>query len=125
MRSVGVIVGLVLALGGGYAVFQRSMASLPAGQAPQAQIDTVAVQQTLLTVGSAQRQYLVAHGSYGTLGQLDAEGLLPGGTTIRGYVLTATASGAEHFTVVATPMDPDKSAWPTLQINESMQVTQR
>ena len=40
MRSVGVIVGLILALGGGYAVFLRSAESRP-GLAPQAQIDLV------------------------------------------------------------------------------------
>lgn len=125
MRSVGVIVGLVLALGGGYAVFLRSAESASAGAAPLEQIDTVAIRQTLLTIGSAQRQYLVAHGSYGTIEQLDAEGLLPGGRAPRGYVLNATASGADHFTVTATPIDPDKQAWPTLQISESMQVIQR
>jgi hypothetical protein len=125
MRSFGVIVGLILALGGGYAVFMRSVESLPAGVAPQEQIDTLAVQQTLLTVGLAERQYLAAHGSYGTLDQLNSEGLLPGGTTIRGYLLNATTTGGEHFTVIATPVDPDKGDWPTLQISESMQVTQR
>ncbi len=125
MRSVGVIVALVLALGGGYAVFTRSVEGLPSGAGPQEQIDTVAVQQTLLSVGSAERQYLVAHGSYGTLDQLDSEGLLPGGTTVHGYLLHATAAGAGHFTVTATPVDPDKTGWPTLQIDESMQVTRR
>lgn len=125
MRSVGVIVGLILALGGGYAVFMRAADSTPAGAAPMEQIDTVAIRQTLLTIGSAERQYLVAHGSYGTLEQLDADGLLPGGRAPRGYVLNATTSGADRFTVIATPIDPEKSAWPTLQITESMQVTQR
>lgn len=125
MRSAGVIAGLVLALGGGYAVFQRSVASLPAGAAPQEQVDTVAVDQVLLRVGQAERQYLVAHGTYGTLEQLAAEDLLPGGTTVRGYLLTATVSGADGFTVTATPADDGKQAWPTLAISESMRVTRR
>lgn len=125
MRSAGVLVALVLALGGGYAVSQRTHDPLRGGAAPREQIDTVAIRQTLIVIGQAERQYLVAHGTYGTLDQLRADDLLAGSTTAHGYALMATVSGAEGFTVTATPSDPARIDWPTLEITDRQTVTQR
>lgn len=125
MRSAGVLVALVLALGGGYVVFQRSATNRVSGAAPLEQIDTVAIRQTLIVIGQAERQYLIAHGTYGTLDQLRADDLLSGTATAHGYSLTATVSGAEGFTVTATPSDPARSDWPTLEITDRQTVTQR
>ena len=63
-------------------------------------------------------------GKYATLEELAAENLLPGGTEQRGYTYTAQIR-ATGFTVTATPTDPAKRDWPTLEITETMQVTQR
>jgi Tfp pilus assembly protein PilE len=123
MRSFGLI-GLVLVLGIGYYVFNRS-ASGPSQGAPLEQIDTTAIRQRLLTIGQTERQYAATHGAYATLEQLTADDLLPGGTEQRGYTFTATTTGAEHFTITATPTDPNKAGWPTLEITENMQVTER
>lgn len=125
MRGLATLVAMVLAVGVGYAVFQKSVDSMPSGTRPMEQIDTVAIQQTLVTIGQSERRYLVDHGSYGTLDQLAADDLLPGGTSAHGYALTASVSGGERFTVTATPSDPGKTDWPTLEISESMQVTRR
>ena len=128
MRSVGVIVGLVLALGVGYFAFGRSVASSPGQEPPQEQIDVVAIRQTLLTVGQAERQFLVAHGSYGALSQLAGEQLLPGGMgslNRRGYVFTGAIDGDRGFTITAAPTDPNRADWPTFSITESQQVVQR
>ena len=124
MRSIGLI-GLVLVLGVGYYLFSKSASSGPGQGAPLEQIDTTAIRQRLLTIGQTERQYVATHGAYATLEQLTADDLLPGGTEQRGYSFTATTTGAEHFTITATPTDPNKTGWPTLEITENMQVTER
>ena len=118
------ILGLVLALGVGMYLYQRSAASLPAGGSPMEQIDTVAIRQRLLTIGQTERQFQVTNGKYGTLEELAAADLLPGGTQQRGYTYTADVS-ATSFKITATPTASDKEGWPTLEITETMQVTER
>lgn len=127
MRTAGVVVGLVLALGVGYFALGRS-AARPGQAPPREQIDVVATRQTLLTLGQAERQFLVAHGSYGTLAELAQERLLPGGlgnANERGYTFTGAVEGADRFTITAAPTDPNKADWPTLFITESMRVMER
>jgi len=124
MRACGLI-GLIVALGIGFYLFNRSADSGPGGKAPQEQVDTTAIRQRLLAIGQAERQYLATHASYATLEQLSQNELLPGGTEQRGYTFTATAIGNEHFTIIATPTDPNKTGWPTLEITERMEVTER
>jgi hypothetical protein len=125
MRIVG-IVGLVVVLGVGLYLFNRSAGSGPGGSAPpQQRVDTIAIRQRLLAIGQTERQYLVAHGTYATLEQLTQDELLPGGVEQRGYTLTAVATGSEHFTITATPTDSNKTGWPTLEITERMEVIER
>ncbi len=71
MRIFG-LVGLLLVLGVGFYVYQRS-ATVPGGKSPMEQIDTVAIRQRLLAIAETERQYLATHDSYATLEQL-AEG---------------------------------------------------
>ena len=123
MRFVGVV-GLVLALGGGYFVLRQSV-SRPDQAPPQEQIDVIGIRQQLLAIGQAERQYLATYGAYATLEQLSQDDLLPGGTEQRGYTFSAIVTGSERFTITATPTDTNKTGWPTLEISESMQVTQR
>jgi hypothetical protein len=124
MRAIG-LVGLIVALLVGFYLFNRSADSGPGGQAPQEQVDTTAIRQRLLAIAQAERQYLATHASYATLEQLSQDELLPGGTEQRGYTFTATATGNEHFTIIATPTDSNKTGWPTLEITERMEVTER
>ena len=65
-----------------------------------------------------------ANGKYATLEELASADLLPGGTEQRGYRYTATIS-ATGFTITATPTAADKTGWPTLEITEAMQVTEK
>src|SRR5579871_4746736 len=50
---------------------------------PQQQIDVVSIRSELLTIGQAERQYFVAHSTYGTLDDLEREQLLTGGANRR------------------------------------------
>ena len=128
MRSMGIVIGLVLALGVGYFAVGRSVANSSGQAPPQEQIDVVAIRRSLLTVGQAERQFLVAHGSYGTLAELAQERLLPGGLASinqRGYVFTDAVDGDHGFTITAVPTDPNRADWPTLAITEFQEVVQR
>lgn len=123
MRLFGIL-GVILTLCIGYYVYQRSVTALPGESSPQEQIDTVAIRQRLLTIAQTERQYQATNGAYATLDQLAQAGLLPGGTEQRGYTFSATVA-ATGFTITATPTDEDKEDWPTLEITESLQVTER
>ena len=92
---------------------------------PQQQIDVVGIRAELLSIGKAEGNYLVTHSTYGTLEQLQQDSLLTGGADRRGYVFSVAVSGSEGFTVTATPTDADKKGWPTLAMDQTMQVTER
>jgi hypothetical protein len=92
---------------------------------PQQQIDVVGIRSELLSIGQAERQYFVTHSSYGTLDDLEQDKLLTGGADRRGYTFTVQVDGAQGFTVTAAPSDPEKEKWPTLSMDQTMQVSQR
>ena len=123
MRAFGFI-GVLVVLCAGFFIYQRSLANVPEGESLTAQIDTTAIRQRLLTIAQTERQYQAANGKYATLEQLSADNLLPGGTEQRGYTFEASVTST-GFTITATPTDPAKEDWPTLEITESMQVTER
>jgi hypothetical protein len=122
MRVFGIL-SVVIVLCVGFFLYQRSVADLPEGS-PQEQIDTTAIRQRLLTIGQTERQYQASHGNYATLEQLAGDNLLPGGTEQRGYTFTASVTST-GFTITATPTADDKEDWPTLEITETMQVTEK
>jgi type IV minor pilin ComP (DNA uptake receptor) len=124
MRMLGLI-GLLVVLGCGFYIYQRSATNTLGDTSPQEQIDTLAIQQQLLRIGQTEKQYMATNGKYATLEQLSNENLLPGGTKQRGYTFTAEVNGGTGFTITATPTDADKEDWPTLEITESMKVTER
>jgi hypothetical protein len=113
MRSGMSILGLVMTLG-----------CRPAAP-PQQQIDVVGIKAELLVIGQAEGHYLVEHSTYATLDQLQQDSLLTGGADRRGYVFSVAVDGSRGFTVTATPADADKKGWPTLGMDQSMQVTER
>ena len=120
------ISGLLLALGVGYFVYTRSLTTAGGAQAPpQQQIDVVDIRANLLNIGQAERIYAAAHGAYGTLEQLRQDGPPAIPTENRGYVFSVVVDGVRSFRVTATPTNPDKAGWPTLEIDETMTVTQR
>ena len=126
MRGFATLVGLVIALGGAYFVYQNHLVQGEfADEPPQLQIDTIGIENDLRSIANAERQFLATRGTYGTLEQLEREGLLPGGAERRGYRFTAGVDGNRAFSIVAEPVDPGKAEWPTLVIDESMEITRR
>lgn len=123
MRIFGFL-GVIIVLGVGFYMYQRSVADLPGGESATAEIDTTAIRQRLLTIAQTERQYQAGNGKYATLEQLSADNLLPGGTEQRGYTFSASIT-ATGFTITATPTADDKEDWPTLEVTETMQVTER
>src|SRR5262245_46029071 len=126
MKKVGGLLGIVIALGIGYFIFKAQVTTGPAGAAPPQQtIDVVGVKNDLLAIAQAERTYMASHGSYASIDQLQQDGALQfSGTSRRGYTYSAEVGG-EHFRIVATPADPAKAGWPTLSIDDTMQVTQQ
>ena len=125
MRGVAALVGLLVALGAGYAVYQKALPQGSLAQAPpQEQIDVVGVRADLLSIGQAERQYLLSHGTYGTLDALVQDGLLTGGVTRPGYSFSVVLEGSRAFTATAAPSDPGKAGRPTLVIDGTLQVSQ-
>jgi hypothetical protein len=125
MRAITGFAGLLVVLGASFFVYHSyfSQASGAVGTAPpQEQIDVVDIRSNLLTIGQAERLYLVAHGSYGTLEDLRKDGPPSIGTDVRGYVFAAVPEADRTFTVTATPTDPNRAGWPTLMITDAMQV---
>jgi hypothetical protein len=127
MKKAAGLLGLLIALAIGYFIFKAQFTQGPTGGAPPQQtIDVVGVKNDLLAIAQAERMYLVSHGTYASLEQLQQDGALQfSGTNRRGYNYTAEVSGGEHFRIVATPADPAKAAWPTLAIDDTMEVTQQ
>jgi hypothetical protein len=125
MKKAAGLLGLVVALGVGYYIFKVQYTEGPAGGAPPKEvIDVVGVKNDLIAIGQAERMYLASHGSYASIEQLQQDGSLSfSGASRRGYNYTAEVSGGERFRITATPADPAKAGWPTLAIDETMQVT--
>lgn len=127
MKKVGGLLGLVIALAIGYFVFKAEMTQGPTGGAPPKQvIDTTVVENDLVAIGHAEQMYLASHGSYGSLDQLKQEAM----TTFsdgsrRGYQYIVDFDDGQHFQITATPTDPAKKGWPTVSIDETMQVSKQ
>lgn len=118
---------MLIALGTAYALYntQLSRSAVTAGASPQQTIDLTSVRSALMEIGQAQRIYLNAHGAYGTLDQLRADGPPSLGQDRRGYAFSVEVDGAQAFTATATPSEPDKPGAPTLVINEKMEISAR
>ena len=123
MRAFGLI-AVVIVLCAGFLIYQRRATTVMESGSPQEQIDATAIRQRLLTIAQTERQYQASNGKYATLEELASENLLPGGTEQRGYTYTAEIRG-EGFTITARPTDPAKKDWPTLEVTETMTVTER
>jgi hypothetical protein len=127
MRVVGSLLGVLVVLAIGYFIFKAQFTKGPQQEAPpMEQIDVVGVTTDLQAIGQAERMYLATHGNYATVDQLAQEGSItfPSGPR-RGYNYVADLDDGQHFKVTAKPTDPSKQGWPTLAIDETMQVSRQ
>jgi hypothetical protein len=123
---MGSIVGLLVALGGGYFAYHSYFTHSGLDTTPpQEQIDVVGIRSQLLTIGQAEKMYVVAHSAYGTLDELQQDGPPSIGAPQRGYTFSVSPNGSQSFTATATPDAGAKPGWPTLVLDTSGQVSQR
>lgn len=127
MKAGGSILGLVIVGAVIWFVMKAQFSHGPAGgQPPKEVIDVVGVKSDLLSIAQAERMYLASHGSYVSIDALEQDGSLSfSGTNRRGYSYNAETDDGQHFKITATPSDPAKAGWPTLSIDDTMQVTQQ
>jgi hypothetical protein len=128
MKAVAAFVGLVLALGAGYVVYQaslRQVSDATGGATPQQTIDLTDVRTNLMNIAQAERMYVANHGTYGTIDQLRADGSPALGADVRGYGFSASPNGAQSFTVTAAPTDAATPGLPTLVVDDAMEIQQR
>ena len=126
MRAAGTILGLVIVVAIIWFVVKSQYTQGPTGgQPPKEVIDVVGVKSDLLAIAQAERMYLASHGAYASVDELQQDGSITfSGANRRGYNYTAELEDGQHFKITATPSDPAKAGWPTLTIDETMQVTQ-
>jgi hypothetical protein len=127
MKAAAGILGLVITLAIVWFVMKSEFTHGPAGgQSPKEVIDVVGVKSDLLAIAQAERMYLASHGSYVSVDELQQDGsILFSGENRRGYSYTAEVDDGQHFKITARPTDPAKANWPSLSIDELMQVTQQ
>ncbi len=126
MRGLGSVLGLLIVVAIVWFVVKTQFSQGPAGaQAPAETVNVVGVKSDLLAIAQAERIYLASHGSYVSVDGLQQDGSITfSGENRRGYRYTAEVDDGQHFKVTASPADPTKATWPTLSIDETMQVTQ-
>ncbi len=126
MKATAGVLGLVIVLAIVWLVMKTQFRQGPTRGAPPKQvIDVVGVKSDLLAIGQAERLYLASHGSYASLEQLQQDGAISfTATNRRGYNFTAEVNDGQHFRITAAPSDSSMQGWPTLSIDENMQVTQ-
>lgn len=126
MRSAGTILGLVVALVIGYTIYRAQLVESPAGGAlPKEVVNLTGVKSDLLAIGQAERVHLASHGTYASIEQLQQEGSIIFEGNRRGYTYEAEVDDGQHFHIVAKPSNPAKAGWPTLVIDETMEITQQ
>ena len=127
MKAAGSILTLVIVLAIIWFVMKSQFASGPTGgQPPKEVIDVVGVKSDLLAIAQAERIYMASHGAYASVDDLQQDGSITfSGANRRGYNYTAEVDDGQHFKITAAPSDPAKAQWPTLSIDDTMEVTQQ
>ena len=126
MKTALGMVGLLVVLGIGYAIYTSQIQHLSNDKPLKLEIDLVGIKADLLSLAQAERLYLASNGTYATLEQLRRSNMMnsfPAGNR-SGYKYTIEVEGAEHFQITASPTGSSQPDFPTLSIDESMQIMQ-
>lgn len=124
MRAIiGLLVALAVAFGFYYFYFKTSRPGGEGTSAVQA-INTTAVKNDLIAIANAERMHLSEKGSYVSLEELIDSGELRMEKPRReNYVYTVETNGS-GFTVTARYDGPPGLRYPTLTIDQTMQIRQ-
>jgi len=127
MKIVGSLLAVLVVLAIGYFIFKSQFTKGPQqGTPPMEQIDVIGVTADLQAIAQAERMYLASHGNYASVDQLQQEGSIAfSPSNRRGYNYVADLDDGQHFKVTASPADPSKQGWPTLAVDETMQVSRQ
>ena len=92
---------------------------------PRAAIDITGVQNDLLAMAQAERQFQALNGRYAPLDELRSNGslVIDPARGRQGYTYSSDVSDT-RFTITATYSGP-ATGMPTLSIDETMQITER
>jgi hypothetical protein len=127
MRAAFSVLGLLIVVAIAWFVIKAQLSQGTGTVKPPAEvIDVVGVKADLISIAQAERMYLASHGSYASVDDLQQDGSITfGGSNRRGYNYTSEVDGGQHFKITATPADPAKVGWPTLTVDENMEVAQQ
>lgn len=115
---------MVVVLAIGYYIYMTQFGGKEGSLPPRQQIDLTAVRSDLLSLAQTERRFLAANGTFATLEQLQDTGEVQfKGLGRRGYVYLISVDDAQHFRITAKPEDPTRTDWPTLSIDETLQIT--
>jgi hypothetical protein len=125
MRAALGLVGLLIVLGVGYAVYTSQIQHVSNEKPLKQQIDLTGVQSDLLSLAQAERLYMAANGAYASLEQLRRSGVMNAipAASRAGYGYSVEVDGAAHFRITARPADPSQEDMPVFSIDETMQIS--
>ncbi len=125
MRSVvALVLALAIALGIYYVYLKRVQPAGP-GSLPTQAISIAGVQNDLLAIAQAERAYFAQNGSYASLSELTSSGALTiprSGREGFTYSVETTTGG---FTVTARYTGPPGVHYPTIIVDQTLQIRQQ
>ncbi len=117
------LVALALVFGIYFLYFKRSQVANH-GRSPVQTISVTGVQNDLLAIAQAERVYFVEHGAYGSLDELASSAALSIPRAGRDGYTYAIETSASGFTVTARFTGQPGSHYPTITVDQTMQVRQ-
>ena len=124
MRAAAGLLGLVLVVAIVYFVYTNQFGGNKGELPPKQRIDIAAVRSDLLSLAQAERRYIATTGTCATLEQLRQEGGVQfQGSGRRGYEYVIEPEAGLHFRITAKPADPTRTDWPTLTIDDNLQIS--
>ena len=119
------LISIVIALAIAFAVYRLYLTRVqPAGRgtAPTQAITITGVENDLLAIAQAERLYFAEHGSYASLDELISSGALLTQKPGRGGYTYSVETTGNSFTVTARYSGPPGPRYPTLAIDQTMQI---
>jgi hypothetical protein len=122
MKTAGTIMGVVIVMVMIWFVTKRQLWQAPPRDET---INEVVIKSDLLAIARAEKKYLASHGTYGSINELQQNGLLSfSGLRWGGYFYAAVVDDGQHFKITARPAELSKARWPVLSIDETLQVSE-